>query len=207
MVGRGNAFFKELVEKLSSKQFALQTINLSGNSINDEQIELFFSSLAKATLKPLVKLYLSKNLISCRGAKAIKQAFMETPNNIAELYLSWNKIYASGGKAIAKMLASNNSIKVLDLSWNVIGQQKVNAMNSKPGNIGPKWGSAFYENNTLLHLDLSFNKIAVDDCRIMGEKLRSNHTLYGIHFQGNAGKIDSLGFLEVSEQKALNLRV
>jgi NLR family CARD domain-containing protein 3 len=95
---------------------------------------------------------------------------------------------------------------VLDLSWNTIGQKMFGSI-SKPGNIGPKWGAVFENNRLLIHLDLSFNKIGVDDCRIMSEKLRSNHSLYGIHFQGNAGKIDSLGFLNVIESKGFNLRV
>jgi hypothetical protein len=31
-------------------------------------------------------------------------------------------------------------------------------------------------------------------CRIIGKKLKKNHTLFGIHMAGNACYVDSLGF-------------
>jgi Leucine-rich repeat (LRR) protein len=82
MVGRGDAFFQELVAALGTPQFALKTLNLSGNQITDKQIELFFNAYASVNPKTLTKVYLSKNLITDRGAKAIKKAFLESPNNI-----------------------------------------------------------------------------------------------------------------------------
>ena len=57
----------------------------------------------------------------------------------------------------------------------------------------------FETNTKLLHLDFSFNKIGKADSEIMSEKLKLNNVLYGLHFQGNCGKIDSLGFMHVMD--------
>ena len=50
-------------------------------------------------------------------------------------------------------------------------------------------------NKNLIHLDLSNNGLGEIACRAMGQRLNNNHTLYGIHLNGNATCIDSLGFL------------
>jgi hypothetical protein len=53
---------------------------------------------------------------------------------------------------------------------------------SKPGKIGNYWAEVFETNKKLIHLDLSFNKIGMEDTEIMAEKLKLNNTLYGLHF-------------------------
>jgi hypothetical protein len=52
-----------------------------------------------------------------------------------------------------------------------------------------------------MHLDLSFNKFTFQDTEIMALGLRKNHTIHGLHFEGNEGRIDSLGFLNPSNAK------
>jgi len=53
------------------------------------------------------------------------------------------------------------------------------------GLIGKTWGKALKENKTLVHLDLSFNKIGEDDTAIFAEDIKKNQTCVGIHWQGN----------------------
>ena len=45
-----------------------------------------------------------------------------------------------------------------------------------------KWSRMFAKNKSLVHVDLSHNKIKVDDCEIIAEGLKSNHTVLGLHF-------------------------
>ena len=162
------------------------------------------STLVTSNNKTLKKLWLNNNLISDKGAKAIKRAFTET-SNLVELYLGWNNISGTGGKAIAKLLIQDVKLKVLDLSWNNLGKNN-KSKKSKPKSLGDIWGEALVINTTLIHLDLSFNMIEVRDSKVISEKLRSNHSLYGMHFKGNAGRIDSLGFLQVASSLNQNLR-
>jgi hypothetical protein len=51
------------------------------------------------------------------------------------------------------------------------------------------------DNKYLLHLDIGYNKISFEDTQVLSEMLKENNTLHGIHYEGNEGKIDSLGFL------------
>ena len=51
------------------------------------------------------------------------------------------------------------------------------------------------ENKGVLHLDLSFNSLQEEDIRIIGEELKHNQTLLGIHLMGNEAKIDEQGFV------------
>ena len=44
---------------------------------------------------------------------------------------------------------------------------------------------------------MSFNKIGPTDTIAIGEGLMTNNSLFGFHFRGNSGKVDSLGFLQV----------
>jgi len=49
----------------------------------------------------------------------------------------------------------------------------------------------------LKHLDLSFCNMKESECKIFGELLKDNHTLWGLHFTGNWGYIDERGFIKI----------
>ena len=41
-----------------------------------------------------------------------------------------------------------------------------------------------------------------NDVEIIAEGLKENHTIYGIHFTGNAGHVDKLGFVFASDEES-----
>ena len=47
----------------------------------------------------------------------------------------------------------------------------------------------------LVHLNISHNKINYIDCSHIEEEVKNNHTILGIHVEGNEMSIDSLGFI------------
>ena len=118
---------------------------------------------------------------------------------LKELRLHWNQIMARGGIMLAKALNVNTKLRVLDLSWNSCGSGGVT-----PTEVGTVWGNSLAENKTLLHLDLSFNKIKYADTQVLADKIKKNHTIYGLHYQGNEGRVDSLGFIRprISKQNS-----
>ena len=87
----------------------------------------------------------------------------------------------------------NPNLKVVDLCWNGLGQG-----HRQPGTVGKNLGDAIKENKSIIHFDLSFNKIGPTDTIAIGQGLMTNNSLYGFHFRGNSGKVDSLGFLKVN---------
>ena len=57
------------------------------------------------------------------------------------------------------------------------------------------WRNMFAKNQSLVHVDLSYNMIKQDDCATIAHGLKMNHQILGLHFQGNLGYIDALGHL------------
>lgn len=139
----------------------------------------------------LRKLNVGKNFISDLGAEKIGR-MLDYNNTLQELYVRWNQIKGPGGVHILNGLKHCQSMKVLDMSWNSMGLH----------NSG--FAKAFAEyirtNDNLIHLDLSNNYIGKEDSKIIAEALTQNHTLYGFHFQGNTGYVDSKGFLIVNDE-------
>ena len=73
--------------------------------------------------------------------------------------------------------------------------------------LGKKWGEALTYNTHLIHLDLSFNNINVHDTTALANKLPENTTLFGLHFAGNMGRMDSLGYLHpITDRFRMNPR-
>ncbi|CDW85718.1 UNKNOWN [Stylonychia lemnae] len=136
----------------------------------------------------ITKVNLAQNRLSPTGGLKILKGINY---KIQELDLSNNTLGNQlSGIFIANAIKQNNHLRVLDLGWNSCGSGGQNQFQ-----IGKAWGEALLVNKTLQHLDLSFNKFSYNDVQVFADYLRGNHTLYGIHFQGNEGRIDSLGFL------------
>jgi hypothetical protein len=51
--------------------------------------------------------------------------------------------------------------------------------------LGEEWGKALSFNKSLIHLDLSFNKINEHDTAALAKELVENETLFGLHYTGN----------------------
>ena len=81
---------------------------------------------------------------------------------ITTLFLRWNLVKGKGGGRIAQAMSTNNSVRVLDISYNNLGISKSNESSKI-------WKSTFEENKTLVHLDLSHNKFILKDIEYMSK--------------------------------------
>ena len=52
---------------------------------------------------------------------------------------------------------------------------------------------------------MSYNQISIDDTKVFAEALEFNHTLFGLHYQGNCGEVDSMQFLIPKASEELDL--
>ena len=105
------------------------------------------------------------------------------------LFLSWNEIRGEGIAEISKGLSVNNSIKVIDFSFNPIG-----SMHTQKSRGIVELSNAFQENKSIVHLDLSFIGLTHEDCDVLNEGLKKNNVILGIHMLGNSRGLDSKGF-------------
>ena len=60
--------------------------------------------------------------------------------------------------------------------------------------LSEEWSKAFKTNQSLKHLDISHNNLDSRELIEMKVGLDQNHTILGIHLQGNEGTVDALGF-------------
>ena len=96
----------------------IENLNLEDNKLGDYAILKLLEGISRN--KSLRILNLSKNYITDRVCGELKNIL--DSNEIEELYLHWNLIKAQGGKDIFEGLKSNESLKVLDLSYNSLGK-------------------------------------------------------------------------------------
>lgn len=72
---------------------------------------------------------------------------------------------------------------------------------NKLGGLNPScaksFGNVLAVNKNLIHVDVSDNNFNEEESTIISEKLHSNKKIYGFHFSGNYGYVDSKGFLKV----------
>jgi hypothetical protein len=132
----------------------------------------------------------SKNFVTDKAIKSIA-AILDGSYRVEEVYLHWNQIKAPGGQILFKTLLDNENLRVLDLSSNSLGMS---------GSCVSDLSDFIIRNKDLRHLDLSSNYFGKQDTQSISDALNQNQTIYGIHFTGNYGFVDSRGFLVVNEE-------
>ena len=131
------------------------------------------------------KIFLNENHLTDMAAECIAEVIQEGNTRIREIGLKGNQITAKGGNKFASALVINRDLKVLDLSWNILGVKPFDVPDRRDpgrrfkslmqdGDIGKAWGSAVRENKTLIHLDLSFNRIGLEDTESIQSAIREN---------------------------------
>jgi hypothetical protein len=71
-------------------------------------------------------------------------------------------------------------------------------LDAKTSRCATSWKKAFFENKTLIHVDISHNNFKKYEVFTIGEGLENNHSIMGIHMIGNEGTADSLGFVNAN---------
>ena len=99
----------------------------------------------------------------------------------------------AGACAVFDAITAKTSVESLDVGYNAIGtatDTERDAVKCLAKMVGEDEGGC-----SLTHLNVSHNQMNAKDCEIIGKALEKNHTLMGIHVEGNQGFIDSRGFL------------
>lgn len=161
--------------------------------VNIESIKLSISGLINlcSSLKynrSLRKLILANNNIGL-GSGMFLADMIDYNSSITNLDLQWNFIRGSEAVTLCKSLQKSDTIKVLDYSWNSLGQDRVNDSISD-------FSRYLFLNESIIHLDLSNNNFSTSDCKILSESIKVNHTIRGLHFDGNSGIVNALGYIE-----------
>lgn len=191
---------QNLCKILKHTKCQITFLSLEKTKLSDSTVCMLLQSLHKN--KNLKSLNLSENNLSDRIVQDLTTLLSLHPN-IREIYLRWNKLSPVGGKKIFEYLKADQKLYVLDLSWNSLGLES--KLFNRENRLADYICTFLQTNKTLLHLDLSCNKFSLDECKKIAESLKTNQSIYGFHFQGNFGSVDTLGFLNISENEKEDL--
>ena len=163
-------------------------MNLEDNKLGDKAAKIICEGLLTNYL--LRRLNLSKNFLTSSIGDSIRNVLSKT-TYLQELYLFWNQIKGVGAQKIFQGLLENETITVFDISWNSLG-------GNNPS-IAPNIVEVLEKNDKIVHLDLSNNYFTLQESKMIAAGLEKNNSIYGFHFVGNYGYVDSKGFLIVND--------
>ena len=274
----GNQNLEDFILYIQDSNNSLENLNIYGNLIGKENTIRICESLGRYIGHRLNSLNLGKNNIHDDCVPSIN-SMLKLCTGLRILNLSHNWLHNKPASQIINSLNNNLELKILDISWNLIGddlttipsyEELVNseikhpdknfdnfALNEALGSLKlklrrnpllppiedktkkekndknnkeepnmadeikepkkipskPKNPSDFavalgeYFANVsmdLIHLDISHNNINYEDCKLLSEKVKLNHTLLGIHLDGNEMEINALGFINAIEKNSKN---
>lgn len=167
----------------------LRRLDLSVNGLRNDATARLCEGLAHCPL--LIRLDLNHNVI--QDGTALGKFVGEHPH-LMRLSLHCNFLSGNGVAALFRGALRNSQaggrLADVDVAWNGI------ADNGKAAMLAAEAIAAVLKVSvTLFHLDLSYNRMDGPCCAKIGEGLRDNHFLYGLHIVGNYATIDADGFL------------
>jgi len=120
---------------------------------------------------------------------------------LTDLRVAWNVCHGEGLRRFSEGLASNKTLSRLDLSWNLLGREV--------GGDGPEkvavleramraFAEMIRKNKSLRHLSISNCCLSPHHALIVATAFNQNHTVTGIHYEGNTGMSDAKCFIHVN---------
>ena len=217
----------------------LEHFNLESNNLGNNNSKKIINAIHQNLDIKIKYINLGQNILNDEIAPEIA-LLINKCHYLNVLILYQNQFMNQGAGLIMSEIKSHPSLKILDLSWNLIGtnltdeiptldelikasskqETKKNFDNAylnelkytmqfrRPGTLSPvRIGSKvsyftsqlcelFHNKSTeLVHLDISYNNINTVDAKAISEHIKDNHTILGIHVDGNDMWVDELGFV------------
>ena len=189
----GSIGIGSLCDLINSASSNLESLNLENIKLNLKNLACVCSALKNnRTLKVL---NLANNAIGT-GAGGVLADLFDYNNTIETLDLQWNFIRGLDLILLSQSLKNNVGVKTLDLSWNSIGHDRIH-------NSAEMVFRNLFFCESLTHLDLSNNNFSKADTEVIGNILKANHKVQ-VHYEGNYGYVDSLGFLQPVSYVSIN---
>ena len=147
----GKNEIQNLISFLQDSKCNLEDLNLFGNLLGDENIINICDSLAKYVEYRLTTLNLGKNNIHDNCCDTIVE-MLHKCSGLRVFIINHNWLHNKGVTKIIKELCTHYELRILDLSWNCIGDDLTSS---------PQYETLV--NNELNHLERLFNNYALDE--------------------------------------------
>ena len=177
-----------------SNNFELKTLDLSWNCIGDDLVIIpSYEELVNSQLK-----YPEKNFDNFALDEALGALKIKLRRNPLLPPLDDKTKKDKKEKNDKNKPAQNKTEEIKEPS-------KVPVKPKTPSDFAIALGEYFCnESIDLIHLDISHNNINYIDSKLLSEKVKSNHTILGIHLDGNEMEINELGFINPIEKSSKN---
>eukprot|EP00357_Protocruzia_adherens_P001184 CAMPEP_0115016550 /NCGR_PEP_ID=MMETSP0216-20121206/27513_1 /TAXON_ID=223996 /ORGANISM="Protocruzia adherens, Strain Boccale" /LENGTH=922 /DNA_ID=CAMNT_0002387047 /DNA_START=323 /DNA_END=3091 /DNA_ORIENTATION=+ len=173
------ALLGDLIQK---RHKSLLSVNLENCKLDDRAFGTIYQPIANSS--SLQDLNLSRNHLQNKSGEYLG-FLLATTNSLVKLTVHWNKIRSQGAIEIFDGMMSNESLRMFDISFNAIASMKA----------AEKIAAVLSYNTRLLHADLSHNQLNSDHCNLISTRITDNHTLLGLHMDGNDCVLDPHGFM------------
>ena len=233
----GLAASELLCKYLQELDCNLEILNLESNGLGINNSKKIIEAIPKNLSHKIRYLNLAKNVLDDDVSKELA-LLIKKCELLNVLILYQNQFSNLGAGLLMSELKNHPRIKILDLSWNLIGTNLTDELptldelikaNKNPKNHFDnaylneiKYTLQFRKNNStsperigsyvsyftnqlcelfhnkdteLLHLDISYNNINYIDGKAISEHIKDNHTILGIHVDGNDMYTDEFGFV------------
>lgn len=181
----GDKSLMAIAKIISNDSSSLQNLGLEGIHLSTSSLIPICQALMNNSV--MRDLNLAKNTLDDRAGKPLG-VMLENNQYLEKLDLHWNNLRGSGAVAIFEGLSENISLLELDISWNGLGRDALS-------HAVIKINECFVKNNTLRHIDLSNNRFTSNESEVMASGLMHNHTICGVHVEGNNCSLDAMGYL------------
>lgn len=174
-----------LTTLITSQETRLKVLELENTNLSEKALTVLCRVISED--KKLSRLSLAKNNLTSASIPALVE-MLKYNSTLKYLDLHWNCLGLGNCEVLMKGLAGNDGLVHIDLSYNSLGR-KDNLQTAKA------LADMFSINQYLQHVDISNNYLSSKECQIIGEGLKDNHTIFGIHVQGNDCNVDAKGYL------------
>ena len=204
----GNINGKKIINAISNNlDSKIRYLNLGQNNLDDDVSTDLTILIQKSEYLTVLILY--QNQFRNQGA-GLMMSEIKKHLRLKILDLSWNLIGTNLTDEVPTLdeltKASKDPKNHFDNAY--LNELKYTLQFRRPGSLSPvRVGSKvsyftsqlcelFHNKNTeLLHLDISYNNINAVDAKAISENIKDNHTILGIHVDGNDWWVDELGFV------------
>lgn len=187
---------RSLADALEEKSFEqLRRLDLSANILHDDAASCLASALKNCD--GLLRLDLQQNAL--QDGQHLGE-LIAGHSQLTRISLRRNRITGPGMAALFRGILENvrngGQLADVDVAWNPMASDGLPAAKAM--------AQVFQESATLYHCDLSYCQLDFAACAGLGEGLRDNHSLYGLHVVGNSATMDADGFLTPVESSKIS---
>jgi hypothetical protein len=193
----GNELVIQVIDSLVNNLFyKLRYINFGQNNIDDHVAPAIAQLIERCENLQALILYwnqIRNYAASLIVSKIKKHQYMKFFD------ISWNLVGdCLVDNELNKIAEVKNTLNIELNRLNMTGPKgkKINVVKNSISAFAKELGELFKERTCgLIHLDISHNNIGIIDTAHICEEVKANHSILGIHCDGNEMTIDELGFI------------